>query len=84
MDVDETFQTSPGDGSTDGVPDTRAATKKIRIMENGEENNDPPGEPIRPHEAPCPHDHTVPAGRLLKWPSIRNLIKPLLVKEGIR
>lgn len=81
--TNETVVSSPGDAPANGLPDPEAATKRMRLLENEEETEEPPGEPIRPQEAPFPHDHTTPAGRLLKWPSIRDLVRPLLVKEGI-
>lgn len=84
QDVDETVASSPGDAPTNGVPDSEAAAKRMRILENEDERDEPPGEPIRPQEAPFPHDHTTPAGRLLKWPSIRDMVKPLMDAEGIK
>lgn len=83
-DVDETVSSiSPADAPTNGIPDAEAAARRMRLLENEEETEEPPGEPIRPQEAPFPYDHTTPAGRLLKWNSIRDLVKPLLEAEGV-
>lgn len=82
MSVDETVSSSPGEHPTNGIPDAEAAARRMRLLENEEETEEPPGEPIRPTEAPFPADHTTPAGRLLKWPSIRDLVQPLLQSHG--
>lgn len=81
---DESTSSSTGEAPTNGIPDPEAASKRMRQLENDDEIEEPPGAPIRPQEAPFPHDHTTPAGRLLKWPSIRDLVAPLLVAEGIK
>lgn len=83
-DRDETVSSSPGDPPTNGIPDPESAAKRMRLLENEEETEEPPGEPVRPQEAPFPHDHTTPAGRLLKWPSIRDMVRPLLEAEDVK
>lgn len=76
---------SPSDVPENGqIPDSEAAARRMRMLENEETTDEPPGAPIRPLEAPFPHDHTTPAGRLLKWPSIREMVRPLLEAEGVR
>lgn len=83
-DADESVSSiSPADAPTNGIPDPEAAARRMRLLENEEETEEPPGETIRPQEAPFPHDHTTPAGRLLRWPSIRDLVRPLLMAEGV-
>lgn len=83
-DPDETVFSSPGTAPRNGIPDPEAAARRMRLLENEEETEEPPGEPIRPQEAPFPHDHTTPAGRLLRWPAIRDLVRPLLLAEGVQ
>lgn len=88
-DMAESVASSPGAPSRSHVPDPEKpdpleAAKTLRQMDSEEETEEPPGEPIRPQEAPFPHDHTTPAGRLLKWPSIRDMVRPLLQAEGIK
>lgn len=83
-DGDDTMSSvSPAEAPTNGIPDAEAAARRMRMLETEEETEEPPGEPIRPQEAPFPYDHTTPAGRLLKWPSIRDLVRPLLMAEGV-
>ncbi|KAK7746512.1 hypothetical protein SLS53_002471 [Cytospora paraplurivora] len=81
---DETLSSSASDGAANGGPDPQSAAKRMRILENEEENEEPPGKPVQPQPPPFPHDHTTPAGRLLTWPSIRAIVKPLLDAEGIK
>ncbi|PSR78965.1 hypothetical protein BD289DRAFT_376004 [Coniella lustricola] len=81
---DEATSSSGGEGPANSIPDPEAANKWMRQMENEDDIEEPPGAPIRPQEAPFPHDHTTPQGRLLKWPSIRDLVGPLLHAEGIK
>lgn len=80
----ETAHSSPGAAPQNGIPDPEEAARRMRFLETEEETEEPPGEPIRPQEAPFPHDHTTPAGRLLRWPAIRDLVRPLLEKEGVQ
>ncbi|CAN8105783.1 unnamed protein product [Discula destructiva] len=80
----ETVTSSPGAPPPSYLPDPEAAAKRMRLLETEEETEEPPGEPIRPQEAPFPHDHTTPAGRLLRWPSIRDMVRPLLKAEGVQ
>lgn len=80
----ETVFSSPGTAPQNGIPDPEEAARRMRVLENEEETEEPPGEPIRPQEAPFPHDHTTPAGRLLRWPAIRDLVRPLLRNEGVQ
>lgn len=76
---------SPSDVPENGqILDSEAAARRMRMLENEETTDEPPGEPIKPMEAPFPHHHTTPAGRLLKWPSIREMVRPLLEAEGVR
>ncbi|KAF3760800.1 hypothetical protein M406DRAFT_216035, partial [Cryphonectria parasitica EP155] len=84
--IEETVLSSPGEGppANGNIPDPEAATKRIRQMETEDEADEPPGQTVRPQEAPFPHDHTTPAGRLLSWPSIRRIVGPMLDKEGIK
>ncbi|ROV96468.1 hypothetical protein VSDG_05439 [Cytospora chrysosperma] len=81
---DETMSSSPSVGAANGAPDPQSAAKRMRLLENEEENEEPPGKPVQPQPPPFPHDHTTPAGRLLTWPSIRAIVKPLLDSEGIK
>lgn len=75
---------SPSDLPENGqIPDSEAAARRMRMLENEETADEPPGEPMRPLEAPFPHHHTTPAGRLLKWPSIQEMLRPLLEAEGV-
>ncbi|KAJ0120255.1 hypothetical protein J7T55_001112 [Diaporthe amygdali] len=85
-DVDETMSSSsPGDDIGGDAPDTQSsAAKRMRILENEEENMDPPGEPVQPQPPPFPHNHTTPAGRLLMWPAVRKIVKPLLDRERVK
>lgn len=85
QEAEEPQSSSPEDLPENGqIPDSEAAARRMRILENEETTDEPPGEPIRPLEAPFPNDHTTPAGRLLKWPSIRDMVRPLLAAEGVR
>lgn len=84
VDPDETVSSSPGTAPQTSIPDPEAAARTMRLLETEEETEEPPGEPIRPQEAPFPHDHTTPAGRLLRWPAIRDLVRPLLRAEGVQ
>lgn len=83
-DSTETVTSSPGAPPPSFIPDPESAAMRMRQLENEEETEEPPGEPVRPQEAPFPHDHTTPAGRLLRWPSIRDLVRPLLQAEGVQ
>lgn len=83
-DVDETPSSSPEDAIMNGAPDPHSAARRMRALENEEENEEPPGSPVQPLPAPFPHNHTTPAGRLLMWPAVRKLVKPLLDREHIK
>lgn len=82
--ADETVSSSPGNPRVNGLPDPEDAAVRMRQLENEEETEEPPGDPIRPEAPPFPHDHTTPAGRLLRWPAIRDLITPLLKAENVK
>jgi len=43
-----------------------------------------PGPPIAPGKPSIPPNHTTGAGHLLAWPAIRDMVQPLLDREGIQ
>jgi hypothetical protein len=55
----------------------------LRMMAEDEMEVEP-GPPVPPGEPAIPINHTTLAGLLLEWPSIRELTKHLLEREGIR
>ncbi|KAF7550985.1 hypothetical protein G7Z17_g5342 [Cylindrodendrum hubeiense] len=55
----------------------------LRMMAEDEMEVEP-GPPVPPGEPAIPINHTTLAGLLLDWPSIRELTKHLLEREGIR
>lgn len=63
-----------------GVPQDQAPL--MRMMEDDPEAE--PGPPVPPGEPAIPMNHTTLAGLLLEWPSIRELTKHLVEREGIR
>lgn len=82
--VDESMSSSPGDAMANGAPDPYSAAKRMRLLENEDENEEPPGDPVQPQPPPFPHNHTTPAGRLLMWPAVRKIVKPLLDRERVK
>jgi hypothetical protein len=56
----------------------------MRLLDEEEGQEEPPGNPVQPALPPFPHNHTTPAGRLLMWPAVSKLVKPLLDREGIK
>lgn len=85
LEADEPAMYSPSDLPESGqIPDSEAAARRMRMLENEETTDEPAGQPMQPLEAPFPTHHTTPAGRLLKWPAIREMVRPLLEAEGVR
>jgi len=82
--VDETSSSSHEDAIMNGAPDPHSAARRMRALENEEENEEPPGSLVQPLPVPFPHNHTTPAGRLLMWPAVRKIVKPLLDREHIK
>lgn len=82
--IDETPSSSPGDDIVNGAPDPHSAAKRMRLLDEEEGKEEPPGNPVQPAPPPFPHNHTTPAGRLLMWPAVRKLVKPLLDREHIK
>ena len=55
----------------------------LRMMVEDEREVEP-GPPIPPGEPAIPINHTTRAGLLLEWPSVRELTKHHIEREGIR
>lgn len=79
--------TIPGDESEghyyNDAPREYPERVTMRLMAEDELEQEP-GEPVPPGEPAIPINHTTLAGLLLKWPLIRDMVKPHLETEGIR
>ncbi|KAJ9156105.1 C6 zinc finger domain-containing protein [Pleurostoma richardsiae] len=77
---------SPGDHATitEAPIEQTEAVATIRQMVNEEEVDLPPGLPVPPGKPKMPSNHTTPAGHLLVWPSIREMLQPILDKENLK
>jgi hypothetical protein len=58
------------------------AQKIVRTMDD--EVEVPPGEFVGPGTPAIPMNHTTPAALLLKWHSIKTMLKPFLDQEGVK
>ncbi|KAK2593416.1 hypothetical protein QQS21_008867 [Conoideocrella luteorostrata] len=70
------------EGHSHEYPNFTQERVPMRLMAEDEPEADP-GPPVPPGEPAIPINHTTLAGLLLKWPTIRDLVKPHLESEGI-
>lgn len=71
--------------SQDAPHDLNAPSDQAQMMRMMEDDPEAePGPPVPPGEPAIPMNHTTLAGLLLEWPSIRELTKHLVEREGIR
>ena len=83
---EDAFSSSPGDVTTVAEPpiDPNEAAQTMRQMAMDEDVDMAPGQPVPPGKPAMPADHTTPAGFLLTWPSIREMLDPHLQAENIK
>jgi len=88
--AEDAYSSSPGDVTTEFVPDTAAplidaqeARKIARQILDDDEREAVPGPQVLPGTPAIPLDHTTLAGLLLKWKAIQNLVQHHLDREGI-
>lgn len=86
--ADEAPSPPGGDASTNPEPqmDREYMLDRLRHKDRAEEDDmdEAPGPAVAAEQPAFPLDHTTPAGRLLQWPSIAEMVGPFLAAEGVR